>query len=112
MKKPPRSGPRFDRGVSITMPGRKAAAALRYKQGEDRAPKLVAKGSGIVAEKIIKTAKEAGVPIYEDPDLLALLMTLNIGEFIPPELYTAIAEVLAFIYRMNRKVISDKNGIR
>ena len=94
------------------MPGRKAAAALRYKQGEDRAPKLVAKGAGVLAEKIIKTAEEAGVPIHEDPDLLALLMTLNVGELIPPELYMAIAEVLAFIYRMNRKVISDKNGIR
>ena len=82
---------------------RRAAAALRYKQSEDIAPKLVAKGAGIVAEKIIEAAEKAGVPIHEDPDLLALLMTLNIGEVIPPEMYTAVAEVLAFIYRMNKK---------
>ncbi len=85
--------------------GRRAAAALRYKQDEDKAPKLVAKGAGIVAEKIIQTAKESGVPIHEDPDLLALLMTLDIGEYVPPELYMAIAEVLAFIYRMNKRIV-------
>ena len=69
--------------------------------GEDKAPRLVAKGAGIIAENIIRAAKDAGVPIHEDPDLLALLMTLNIGELIPPELYVAVAEILAFIYRMN-----------
>jgi len=87
--------------------GRRAAAALRYKLGEDKAPKLVAKGAGIVAEKIIQTAQEAGVPIHEDPDLLALLMTLDVGERIPPELYMAVAEVLAFIYRMNRRIVGN-----
>ena len=83
---------------------RKAAAALRYKKGEDPVPRLVAKGMGAVAEKILQAAKEAGVPIHEDPDLLALLITLNINEVIPPEMYVAVAEVLAFIYRMNRKM--------
>ena len=83
---------------------RKSAAALRYRQGDDPAPKLVAKGVGIIAEKIIAAAREAGVPIYEDPDILALLMTLNINEVIPSEMYIAVAEVLAFIYRMNKKV--------
>ena len=86
---------------------RKTAAALRYRQHEDRAPKLVAKGAGVIAEKIIAAARDAGVPIYEDPDLLALLMTLNIGEVIPPELYTAVAEVLVFIYRMNKKAVGS-----
>jgi flagellar biosynthesis protein len=71
----------------------------------DPAPRLVAKGAGLVAEKIIEAARKAGVPIYEDPDLLALLMTLNIGEVIPPEMYTAVAEVLVFIYRMNKKAV-------
>lgn len=84
--------------------GRKTAAALKYRVGEDPAPRLVAKGMGIIAEKIIEAAKEAGVPIQEDPDLAALLMTLNIDEVIPPEMYTAVAEVLAFIYRMNKKM--------
>ena len=82
----------------------KAAAALRYKQGIDPAPRLVAKGVGIIAEKILEAAKEAGVPIHEDPDLLALLMTLNIDEVIPPEMYVAVAEVLAYIYRMNNRM--------
>jgi len=85
--------------------GRKGAAALRYRLGMDPAPRLVAKGAGLVAEKIIEAARKAGVPIYEDPDLLALLMTLNIGEVIPPEMYTAVAEVLVFIYRMNKKAV-------
>mgnify|MGYP003973735745 FL=1 len=83
---------------------RKAAAALRYKQGVDPVPKLVAKGVGIIAEKILEAAREAGGPIHEDPDLLALLMTLNIDEVIPPEMYVAVAEVLAFIYRMNNRM--------
>ena len=87
-----------------TITDRKAAAALRYKRGEDPVPRLVAKGMGIIAEKIIQAAQEAGVPIHEDPDLLALLMTLNIHEEIPPEMYVAVAEVLAFIYRMNKKM--------
>ena len=87
-----------------TITGRKAAAALRYKLDEDPAPRLVAKGVGKIAEKILEAAREAGVPIHEDPDLLALLMTLNIDEVIPPEMYVAVAEVLAFIYRVNKKV--------
>jgi flagellar biosynthesis protein len=82
---------------------RKAAAALRYRKGEDTAPRLVAKGMGVLAENIIKAATEAGVPIHEDPDLLALLMTLDIDEVIPPEMYIAVAETLAFVYRLNGK---------
>ena len=82
---------------------RKAAAALKYRMGEDPAPRLVAKGAGKVAERIIEAAGAAGIPIREDPDLLALLMTLDIGEMVPPELYAAVAEVLVFVYRMNRK---------
>ena len=80
---------------------RKAAAALRYRPEDEYAPRLVAKGRGRIAEKIIEAAREADVPLYHDPDMLALLMTLDIGEIIPPELYSAVAEVLAFIYRMN-----------
>jgi len=87
-----------------TLQDRQAAAALRYRQGEDPVPRLVAKGAGILAEKIIEVAREAGVPIHEDPDLLAVLMTLDIDEVIPPYLYVAVAEVLAFIYRLNGKM--------
>ena len=90
--------------------GRKAAAALKYRMGEDPAPQLVAKGAGKVAERIIEAARVAGVPIREDPDLVALLMTLDIGEMISPELYAAVAEVLAFVYRMNRKAIEGSHA--
>ena len=81
----------------------KAAAALKYRQGVDTAPRLVAKGAGVIAERIIQAAQEAGVSIHEDPNLLALLMTLNLDEVIPPEMYAAVAEVLAFVYRLNKK---------
>ncbi|MFC1551461.1 EscU/YscU/HrcU family type III secretion system export apparatus switch protein [Candidatus Latescibacterota bacterium] len=83
---------------------RKSAAALRYKEGKDHAPRLVAKGMGDIAEKIIAAAENAGVPVHEDPDLLALLMTLDIQETIPQEMYLAVAEVLAFIYKMNNTI--------
>ena len=86
------------------MKSRKLAAALRYKEGKDRAPRLVAKGMGSIAEKIIADAENAGVPVHEDPDLLALLMTLDIQDTIPPEMYLAVAEVLAFIYKMNNTI--------
>jgi flagellar biosynthesis protein len=80
-----------------------AAAALKYRQDEDQAPRLVAKGYGLIAEKIVQSAKEAGVPIREDPELLALLMMLNIDEMIPPEMYAAVAETLAFVYRLSNR---------
>lgn len=88
--------------------GRKSAAALRYRQGDDPAPRLVAKGMDTLAEKIIEAARQAGVPIHEDPDLVAMLMALNIDQMIPPELYVSVAEVLAFIYRMNGKAAKDR----
>ncbi len=84
--------------------GRKSAAVLKYRFGEDPAPRLVAKGAGKIAERIIAAARESGVPLREDPDLLALLMTLDLNETVPPELYAAVAEVLAFVYRMNGKI--------
>ncbi len=90
------------------VPDRKAAAAIRYDRERDPAPRLVAKGLGVLAEKILEAAKEAGVPIHEDPDLLALLMTLDIDEVIPPDMYVAVAEVLAFIYRMNGRVAGTR----
>ncbi|MCS7234176.1 MAG: FlhB-like flagellar biosynthesis protein [Synergistetes bacterium] len=78
----------------------KKAAALKYDEEKDKAPKVVASGRGKIAEKIIEIAKEYDIPIYEDPDLVELLLKVDIGEEIPPELYKAVAEVLAFIYRL------------
>jgi len=65
------------------------------------APRVVAKGMGAIAERIIRAAEEAGVPIHENPDLCAFLMTVSVDDVIPSDMYVAVAEVLAFIYRIN-----------
>jgi flagellar biosynthesis protein len=83
---------------------RKAAAAIQYDAKKDRAPKVTAKGFGVIAEKIIERAIAANVPLREDPDLANALAKLPLGEEIPPNLYKAVAEVLAFLYRMNGRV--------
>jgi flagellar biosynthesis protein len=79
------------------------AVALKYETEKDSAPRVVAKGRDIVAEKIIETAKAHDVPLYEDKNLVQVLEALDIDTEIPPELYRAVAEVLAFIYRLNAK---------
>lgn len=83
---------------------RRKAVALRYKTDEDSAPRIVAKGSGHLADRIIEIAKEHGVTLYDDPDLVTLLAKLNLDTEIPPDLYKAVAEVLAFVYRINKKL--------
>ncbi len=79
------------------------AVALRYDRAKDGAPRVVAKGRGPVAETIIARAREHGVPLHEDSNLAATLSALDLETEIPPELYRAVAEVLAFIYRLNAK---------
>ena len=81
---------------------RKRAVALRYDPVEDPAPRLVAKGQGHVAERLLEIAREHGIHIHEDPDLVEVLAALDLGQLIPEELYEALAEILAFIYRLNR----------
>lgn len=81
----------------------KKAAALRYKRGQDRAPVLVAKGKGVLAERIIELARELGIPLKEDPKVVEMLSALELNREIPPELYKAVAEILVFIYRMSEK---------
>jgi flagellar biosynthesis protein len=82
---------------------KREAAALTYDAGKDRAPRLAAKGSGLVADKIIELAVKHGIPIRNDPALVQILSKLDIDEAIPPELYQAVAEVLAFVYQMNEE---------
>ena len=72
------------------------AAALSYKQGH-YAPVVVASGTGVVAEAIIACAREAGVYVHESPELVRLLMQVDSDQFIPPELYRAVAEVLVWL---------------
>ena len=83
------------------MKKRKRAAALKYEAERDNAPKVVAKGKGLIAEKIIELAQKSQVPIYEDQALANLLTELDLGQEIPPALYPIIAEILAFIYKLN-----------
>jgi flagellar biosynthesis protein len=87
----------------IVIKKRKRAVALRYNAEKDTAPKVAAKGSGKVAEKILQIAKEYNIPLKEDPQLVEVLSTLDLYEEIPPELYRAVAEILAFVYRMTKK---------
>lgn len=78
------------------------AAALRYAPETDKSPKVVAKGRGHIADKIIALARENGVPVREDPELLEMLATIELRDEIPPDLYKAVAEVLTFIYRLHQ----------
>ena len=89
---------------------RDKAIALNYKEKKDLAPKVTAKGRGLIARKIIEIAQEHGVPIYEDPDLAAILMGVELGRQIPPELYRAVAEVLAFVYRMDHQYAKEASS--
>ncbi|MBI5056172.1 MAG: EscU/YscU/HrcU family type III secretion system export apparatus switch protein [Nitrospirae bacterium] len=84
------------------------AAALKYIHGKDPAPQLVAKGRGEAAKKILEIAKKHDIPIHEDKELVELLSTLDLYQEIPPELYRAVAEILAFIYLIDRKVPLNK----
>jgi flagellar biosynthesis protein len=89
---------------------RRRAVALRYHEEQDRAPKLVAKGKGLVAERIVQLAREHGIHVHEDPDLIAVLSTLEVNTEIPEELYRAVAEVLAFVYRVNERMPGKASG--
>jgi flagellar biosynthesis protein len=80
-------------------PKQQSAVALAYQSG-DPAPKVVAKGKGLLAEQIIGRAKDAGVFVHESKELVALLMEVDLDRQIPPALYRAIAELLAWLYHI------------
>lgn len=80
------------------------AIALKYDQEKDTSPRLIGKGKGKIADKIIQLARENNVPIQEDPSLTELIGKLNINEAIPAELYEAVAEIFAFIYKLDREI--------
>lgn len=80
---------------------RQMAVALGYHEDRNAAPHVVAKGTGRVAMRILEIAREQDIPVREDPDLVQALGALDLGQVIPSELYPAVAEVLAYIYRMN-----------
>lgn len=78
---------------------RQIAVALAYQTGQ-AAPKVVAKGRGLLAQAIIERAKDAGVYVHESPELVSMLMQVDLDQNIPPQLYLAVAELLAWIYRL------------
>lgn len=79
----------------------KKAVALRYNPEQEKSPRVIGKGLGLVAEQILELAKEHNIPIHEDKDLVEVLAKLDPGEEIPSATYLIVAEILAFIYRAN-----------
>jgi len=78
------------------------AVAVRYDPQKESAPRIVAKGRGQIAEKIIELAKASGVPVHSDPDMTRLLAAVELFDEVPPVLYAAVAEILVWVYRANQ----------
>lgn len=79
------------------------ATALQYDPGKDSAPRVIASGQRKIAEQILSEARKHNIPIHEDTALTAALASVNLGQEIPPELYSVVAEVLVYIYRVTNK---------
>lgn len=86
------------------------AIALAYESG-DYAPKVVAKGRGLIAEQMIARAKEHDVFVHESKDLVALLMQVDLDDHIPPALYQAIAEILAWLYKLESGELGEDHAL-
>lgn len=82
---------------------KKKAVALQYDPLKNKSPRVTAKGQGLVADKIIQLAREHGIPVKDDPDLVEVLSGLELEAEIPPSVYIVVAELLAFAYSMNGK---------
>lgn len=81
----------------------KRAVALRYQEGQDAAPTVIAAGQGLIAEKIVEKAQEHGVAVQENAELASALAQVELGTAIPEDLYPVVAEVLVWVNRMNRQ---------
>ncbi|MBR2520328.1 MAG: EscU/YscU/HrcU family type III secretion system export apparatus switch protein [Selenomonadaceae bacterium] len=92
----------FSRTQPTSIAPQRKAVALKYETERDNAPRVIAKGRGHVAEHILETAQKHSVPVYQDKTLVNMLMALEIDREIPPELYKAIAEVMAYVYKMDK----------
>jgi flagellar biosynthesis protein len=79
----------------------KLAVALKYKQDQDVAPLVVASGKGVLADAILKRARDAGIPIHPDSELAGMLSEVEVGDSIPEELYEVVAQIMAMVYRMD-----------
>lgn len=89
--------------TSVKQPPVKTAVALSYDSEHDLAPKVVASGKGLMAEQIIALAQANQIPIQEDEVLTQALAQVDLEQVIPPELYSVVAEILAFVYRIRQK---------
>ena len=85
----------------------KRAVGLHYEAGRESAPKVVAKGSGEVAERIVEMARESGVPIEHNPDLVELLAVSEVGDEIPAEVFGAVARLITFLWAFNGERLSE-----
>ena len=99
--------------MMVGQPDRQSAVALSYAD-KDKAPIVVAKGYGVVAESILRCAREHGLYVHESPELVNLLMNVDLDEQIPPQLYVAIAELLAWLYHLESRApvempVTEKN---
>lgn len=86
----------------------KQAVALSYNEQNNDAPKVVAKGQGFLAEQILEAAKNNAVPVYQNKTITGMLMAVELDREIPPELYKVIAEILSYVYRLDKKM--GRNG--
>lgn len=89
-------------------PKLREAVALAYRDS-DAAPRIVAKGKGLIADEILSRAQEHGVYVHQSPELLSLLMQVDLDQHIPAQLYSAVAELLAWLYRMEHGVLPQVN---
>jgi len=81
----------------------KTAVALGYNPDKDGAPRVLASGRGLIAERILEIARQNNLPIRDDPILADALAQVDLNQVIPPELYAVVAEVFAFVYRLKQK---------
>jgi flagellar biosynthesis protein len=97
----------------LSLPERKKlkAVAIKYEANKDKAPQIIATGKGAIAERILSLADEHNIPFFEDKTLTDLLSNLDLDSQLPPELYTLVAEVLAFVYQLD-KLAKKKKLIR
>ncbi len=87
----------------MPLPPTQKAVALAYEQNKHRAPKILAKGEGLIAQKIIEKAKEYDIPLFQSKALVDSLIHLDLDEEIPPELYKAVVEVFIWLYKTEQK---------
>jgi len=87
----------------------KKVIALRYDHVKEQAPKVIAKGSGLLADEILEAAKHHDIHVHEDKALVELLSKLEVHQQIPEELYEAVAEIFSFVYNIEKELISKEH---